>query len=347
MSLLILPARTPGNRVAQRLDHYDGLTSCGLSAIALKATIRTPRRRTRTRSDGTVTVVASIERLERFVLRARRVMAHSLIRDHMDLLQELADGTFKVKVMKNPEPGDREQRLLLELPPEEAFESFAARLRPFTIRDEPVYWELVLDAVADLTPQEIRDEVIDLEGLRAAYDDATQGKNTAQAYSVITENGQLTDLQLADLWMYSDALHAQVITSAVGKDLGLDERYQAAAGVYARLGAAVNATYNMIAHLVREGLLDLDKAVFTERMLAETSIDMPMVGGYSAPVGSAPMPSDMSDTSELDPKVWRPIWEEFEEIIEARKKEKAADRCPQCRGTGGVQIRWPNTTFDS
>src|SRR5271166_5638730 len=27
MSLLILPARTPGNRVAQRLDHYGGLTS--------------------------------------------------------------------------------------------------------------------------------------------------------------------------------------------------------------------------------------------------------------------------------------------------------------------------------
>jgi transposase-like protein len=27
MSLLILPARTPGNKVAQRLDHYDGLTS--------------------------------------------------------------------------------------------------------------------------------------------------------------------------------------------------------------------------------------------------------------------------------------------------------------------------------
>ncbi|MGZ4586030.1 MAG: hypothetical protein ACXVYI_17160, partial [Mycobacterium sp.] len=27
MSLPILPARTPGNRVAQQLDHYDGLTS--------------------------------------------------------------------------------------------------------------------------------------------------------------------------------------------------------------------------------------------------------------------------------------------------------------------------------
>ena len=167
--------------------------------------------------------------------------------------------------------------MLVELPPEEAFESFAARLRPFTIRDERVYWELVLNAIEDLTPQKIRDEVIDLEGLRAAYAGVTQGKNTPQAYSVITENGQLTDLQIADLWLYSDALHARTITSAVGTDLGLDERYRAAAGVYARLGSVVNATYNLIAHLVREGLLDLDKAVFTERVIAETRIDMPMV----------------------------------------------------------------------
>jgi hypothetical protein len=28
---------------------------------------------------------------------------------------------------------------------EEAFESFAAQVRPFTIRDEPVYWENILD----------------------------------------------------------------------------------------------------------------------------------------------------------------------------------------------------------
>jgi hypothetical protein len=259
------------------------------------------------------------ERLERFVLRARKVMAHSLVHEHMDLLQAVADGTFKVKVIKNPQTGEREQRLLVELPPEEAFESFASRLRPFTMRDEPVYWELVLDAIEELTPQKIRDEVIDLEGLRAAYADVTEGKNTAQAYSVITQNGQLTDLQLADLWLYADAMHARMITSTVGSDLGLDERYRAAAGVYSRLGAAVNATLNLIAHLVREGQIELDEAVFTERVTAETSIDMPIAGGYSAPVGAAPMPTDLSGTSELDPNVWRPIWEVFEEIIESRK----------------------------
>jgi hypothetical protein len=32
--LLILPARTPGNKVAQRLDHYDGLTSAEQQTLA-------------------------------------------------------------------------------------------------------------------------------------------------------------------------------------------------------------------------------------------------------------------------------------------------------------------------
>jgi hypothetical protein len=268
----------------------------------------------------------------------------------MELLQEVADGTFTIRTIKDAETGEYEQRLLLELPPEEAFESFAARLRPFTIRDELVYWENVIDAIENLAPQEICDEVIDLEGLRAAFTGVTQGRQTAQAYSVITESGTLTDLQLAEIWLYSDALHAQVIKSAVGNDLGLDERYQAAAGVYARLGAAVNATYNVLRYLVREGHFSLNKEAFTEPVTAKTSIDFRMEGGYSAPVGSTPMPTDLSDVSELD-HAWTPIHEEFEQIIQARKEAEAqearAKKSPQCRGASGVRIRSRYTTFAS
>lgn len=47
-------------------------------------------------------------------------------------------------------------------------------------------------------------EVIDVESLRTAFSNVTEGKNEPQAYSVITEGGQLTDLQIADLWLYSD-----------------------------------------------------------------------------------------------------------------------------------------------
>ncbi len=263
----------------------------------------------------------------------------------------MADGTFKFQVAKDSETGERELRFLLELPPEEALESFAVRLRPFTLRDERVYWELVLDAIADLAPQELLDEVLDIEGLWKMFDDITKRKKSAQAYFVMAESGQLTDMELADLWLNADAMHAQVIESAVGNELGLDERFRAAAGVYARLGAAVSNTYALIAHLVREGVLEIEQSVFTERVLAETNVDDVMAGGYSAPAGSTPMPADMSELTALDP-TWRPMWEEFEEIIEARRfeaerRERAASPCRHCRGTGGVQFRGPLTAFDS
>lgn len=280
------------------------------------------------------------DRLERFVLRARRVNAHSLVRDHLKLLQAVADGSFKIRTVKNTETGEYEQRLLIELPPEEAFESLAARLRPFTMRDEPVYWELVLDALEGLTSQETRDEIIDIEQLRAAFSAVTEGRKTPQAYSVITEAGNLTDKELAHDWLNSDALHAKAIKSAAGSGLDLNRRYQAAAGVYTRLGAAMDATYNVIAYLVTEGLLDLDTEVFSKRVIAETSIDVKLVGGYSAPVGSTPMPTNLVDPTDLDP-AWTPIHEDFEQIIQS---EQAAAKCDEVRGTRGVQIRWPDGT---
>ncbi len=80
-----------------------------------------------------------------------------------------------------------------------------------------------------------------------------------RVYYVMTDSGQLTDMELADLWLNADALHAQVIDSAVGNELGFDERFRAAAGVYSRLGGAVvSSTLALITHLVREGVLELD-----------------------------------------------------------------------------------------
>jgi hypothetical protein len=53
----------------------------------------------------------------------------------------------------------------------------------------------------------------------------------------------------------------------------------------------VSNTYTLLAHLVQEGALELDQSAFTERALAETSVDDPMVGAYSAPAGPTPMPT--------------------------------------------------------
>jgi hypothetical protein len=63
--------------------------------------------------------LGSRDRLRRFVLRARKVLAHSLVRDHLELLNTSAHGTFTVHVKVNIELGEGEHRLQMKLPPEE------------------------------------------------------------------------------------------------------------------------------------------------------------------------------------------------------------------------------------
>jgi hypothetical protein len=139
----------------------------------------------------------------------------------------------------NQKTGDSKHRLQMTLPPEEQFESFAARIRPFTIGKEPVCWSSVLDALEKLLSAETLAELVDIDGFRAHSQERVEGSKAAQAYYVITENGTITDMKLADLWLNSDALHTQQIQSAIGKDMSLTERYKAAAGVYSRIGVCV------------------------------------------------------------------------------------------------------------
>jgi hypothetical protein len=94
------------------------------------------------------------DRVQRFVLRARKMMAHSLVRENFDLLNDLASGTFKTTIEVNKKTGESTSMLEMTLPPEKTFESFAARLRPFTSGKESVYWAAALDALERLLSKE-------------------------------------------------------------------------------------------------------------------------------------------------------------------------------------------------
>ena len=267
------------------------------------------------------------DRVQRFVLRARRVMAHSLVRDHFDLLSKTAQGTFTVHVEWNHVTGEGKHRLQMKLPPEEQFESFAARLRPFVMRKESVYWAVVLDAVEKLLSKETLANLVDMQTLRDYWSEVVDGSQVAaQAYYVMTDSGQLSDVQLADLWLNSDALHTQPIQSAIGKDMSLNERYKAAAGVYSRIGACLQYTYIFINHLVNEGLLELDRSAFNQSVVADSEIDQP-TQAYCVPVGGAPMPTDLS---ELDLAKWKPVHEDpaLEAIVKGKVKA-AKDGTPK------------------
>lgn len=79
--------------------------------------------------------------LNRFVLRARRIEAHSLARDRR-ALSALLEFSLAGQIQLD---GTMEMRRAL--PDEEAFESLAARVRPVLVKSESVYLARVLDAV--------------------------------------------------------------------------------------------------------------------------------------------------------------------------------------------------------
>lgn len=247
-------------------------------------------------------------------------MAHSLVRDHLDLLNGAATGRFHVNVVWNMESGESTHRFMRDLPPEEEFESLAVRLRPFVMRKESVYWASILDSVEKLLSKETLDELVDIQSLRDYWAETVEGKKVAQAFYVLTDKGQLSDVELADLWLNSDSLHTQPIQSDVGKDMSLNHRYQAAAGVYSRIGACMEYTLFWVTYLAREGLIALDESVFTDQVIAESKVDEP-TKAYCVPLGGAPMPTDLA---ELDLSKWKPVHEDPELMALVQGKIKAA-----------------------
>ena len=267
------------------------------------------------------------DRVQRFVIRARRVLAHSLVRNDLDLLNEVARGSFKLVIETNRETGESTHRLKIKLPPEESFESLAARLRPFTIGKEAVYWSSVLDALEKLLSKETLETTVDIQSLRDQWSEVVEGSKVAQTYYFMTDNGMLTDVQLADRWLNSDSLHTEPIQSAVGQDTTLNERYRAAAGVWARIGACMEHTFRIIDYLVHVGLLELDRSAFTRPVVADSEIDQPTTA-YCAPVGAAPMPTNMD---ELDLSQWTLVHND------SQVRDHVSPYLTAIRGTDAVQ----------
>ena len=107
------------------------------------------------------------------------MLAHSLVRDNIELLNDAAHGTFHVNVEVNTKTGEGKHRFKRNLPPEEAFESLAARLRPFVMRKESVYWAVVLDSVEKLLSKETLTELVDIPSLREYWSTVVEGSQVA------------------------------------------------------------------------------------------------------------------------------------------------------------------------
>ena len=100
-----------------------------------------------------VLVPRAEEILKKFILRARRIQAHSLVQDQ-NKLRCYAEGELHFELSLK---GAKLERYLPENV--EVFESLAARIRPITVKSESIYYAKIFEAIDDaLGGQEIDED---------------------------------------------------------------------------------------------------------------------------------------------------------------------------------------------
>ncbi|NME88416.1 hypothetical protein [Corynebacterium stationis] len=231
------------------------------------------------------------EILRRFIVRARRVKAHSQVQDWDDLLRH-AEGSLDVRL-------DISGRMTFtrRLPEdEEIFESLVSRVRPLTLKSEPVYYVKVFDAINRILGDGEIDERFRnrIHKLRQAWDAAEIQGTQVQSYTVQSARidgteatPAVSDTQLAAAWLYADLVHADA--QGPKKDalaFPLRERYAAAVRVFSHLAALAIATMELIELLRQAEGLPIDESAWEDDVVVGASELVEEGQAFVAPVGS-------------------------------------------------------------
>lgn len=245
---------------------------------------------------------AENETLRRFVLRARRVQAHSIVQDWDELMRH-ARGGFGAQL----DPAGH-MKITRRLPAdEEVFESLASRVRPLTVKSEPVYYVKVFEAIENVIGEvDVEDTIrTRLRDLRRAWDASEIQGTQVQAYSVQSARidgaeatNLVSDTQLAAAWLYSDLVHADAQgPKREALAFSLRERYAAAVRVFSHMAALTVATLQAVEYLRDARLLALDKSAWEDDVTVGVSDLVEQARAYFAPSGTeAP---DLRDSLEL------------------------------------------------
>jgi len=244
-----------------------------------------------------------LEILDRFVVRARRIQAHSLFKDEARMRAYVV-GEMKIQF------DEQGQFIGLRspVPEEEQLESLAGRVRPVILQSEGVHLPRVIKSVQHFAKQAGNQEIFDhLTRTSSEFVRETATSGTS-AFSVQIQSGvesdvrAMTDLELADSWLNGDVVHADARHVLIKGGFGVDERFRAAVGVYVR--AAVNAVgvLRCIEKLRADGVAVSSDEAFAVDVVAT------VVDGFAhhfnegatghvfvAPVGTPPPPFPKAD----------------------------------------------------
>lgn len=232
------------------------------------------------------------DNLEAFIVRARRVEGHSLVRDS-DLLARLATASFQLKYAN----GRFEMRHVL--PSEELMESAAARVRPILLKGEDCYYNNALKAIGYF----VRDDTVTarLKQLRAGWrkrvEEGVDGRESG--YRVMVRDassgvqGEMDDVQLAHAWIYGDVVHHDRKRRSTSDPFGLQERFRAAVPLIAWTIGATIGLLQYIRWLNAAGKLEISSAALDQPVILETTTFVQEGKVYMAPPGTAP-PTDVT-----------------------------------------------------
>lgn len=211
------------------------------------------------------------EVLERFVIRARRVKAHSLVQDgsvekyaktQMTISFSMTTGAMTIKNVV--------------VPNEEVFESLATRLRPFIVKSEPIYLPKVFRAIRSLVPVDaLGEKDKDLEKALVSAEQRFEHRfreQDVETYAVQLfdgegnpESGYVSDAVMAGSWLYTDTVHADPHgEKAEGKKFGYRARYAAASPFFCELAILVLGMLDIVKALVEKGDLTISDTVWSE-----------------------------------------------------------------------------------
>lgn len=233
--------------------------------------------------------------LDAFVVRARRVAAHSLAQDR-EALKRLAADTAEISSDPSTGVGVALRR---SYPPEEVIESAAARVRPIILEGEDCYYRNALSALGLMLKDRDPRYGTDIKAIRKQWDsrvrrdlvDLDSAPTVHVANAATGESGTLNVVELGLAWIYGDVVHHDRDRRNESHIFGLRERFSAAVPLVAFTMLSTLTLLDSIRMLHEAQQIEVAESALTEPVVLESTTFTQRATIYLAPLGTA-MPPD-------------------------------------------------------
>lgn len=214
----------------------------------------------------------AIDTLERFVVRARRIEAHSLVKSKK--VKELAQPSYTLRF------NDSTVSMRLNSRPEdeEIFESLAARIRPCIVDSEPIQLEKVVAAIRVLTStvelDERQSKLLELVNSWCKEHIAPHSYNAISSHEEIGELNSdkvtsASDTLLGLGWYYADLVHADPRQEKeAALEFPYDFRYNQGVVLVSHLALIISSLLKLIREISDVSELGLSPEVWTSQVTA-------------------------------------------------------------------------------